>query len=200
VKKAPKLALAALAAAVILCASYASYCGILIWSGNFHTVVENQLYRSAQLNGDEFAREIDAHHIRTVLNLRGPNPDDRWYQEELAATKRHGAVHYDVGISARSVVTPEKIADILAVLRDAPKPILVHCLSGADRAGFVSTLYRYAVLGQGAEIAEQELSLRYGHFPYLTSKTDAMDYSARNYFLAHPKQGDGPIPMIPRTP
>ena len=84
--------------------------------------------------------EIDAHRIRTVLNLRGPNPTDGWYQDEVATTRAHGAALYDVGISAQEPVAPEKIEKILAVLRDAPKPILVHCRSGSDRAGFVSAL------------------------------------------------------------
>jgi protein tyrosine/serine phosphatase len=160
-----KILLTAAAGVGIICGSYAAYCGLLIWSGNHHTVVEGQLYRSAQLNGQEFGEEIDAHHIRTVLNLRGANQTDSWYQEEVEATRAHGAAHVDVGISAREGVAPEKVAQILAVLRDAPKPILVHCKSGADRTGFVAALYRYAIEGQSAKMAAHELSQRYGHFP-----------------------------------
>lgn len=185
--------LTAAATVGIACGSYAAYCGLLIWSGNHHTVAEGQLYRSAQLNGSEFGEEIDAHYIRTVLNLRGPNPTDSWYQEEVAATRAHGAVHYEVGISAREPVAPEKVEQILAVLRDAPKPILVHCKSGADRTGFVAALYRYAIEGQSAKIAAHELSLRYGHFPYLTSKSWAMDESADAYFASH-------APAVPLSP
>lgn len=180
-----KAFLIAVTAVVVAAASYASYCGVLIWSGNFHSVEEGQLYRSAQLSKAEIAREIDAHHIRSVLNLRGPNPNDQWYQDEVAATHEHGAALYDVGISAQEAVAPEKIEKILTILRDAPKPILVHCRAGADRTGLVSALYRYAIQGQSAETAEHELSLRYGHFPYLTSKSGAMDDSASAYFLSH---------------
>ena len=178
-----------LAAAIAIAApaaSYAGYCGIVIWSGNHHTVDEGRLYRSAQLSGPELGREIDAHHIRTVLNLRGPNPSKDWYRDELTATQAHGAQHYDIGISARSTVPEEKVAQIVAVLRDAPKPILVHCASGSDRTGFVSALYRYAVLEQGAGKAEQELSLWYGHFPYLGSRSAAMDTSFATYTAGHP--------------
>ncbi|OYV29656.1 MAG: hypothetical protein B7Z81_14970 [Acidocella sp. 20-61-6] len=158
---------------------------MLIWSGNHHTVENGRFYRSAQLSGSELAHEIDAYHIRSVLNLRGPNPSKDWYRDELAATKAHGAKHYDIGISALSLVPKRKLAQILAVLRDAPKPILVHCASGADRTGFVSALYRYVVLGQSARKAKQELSLWYGHFPYLVSRSGAMDESASDYFARH---------------
>jgi protein tyrosine/serine phosphatase len=191
-----KIILTTAAALGISGSAYAGYCGLLIWSGNHHTVAEGQLYRSAQLNGLELGEEIDAHHIRTVLNLRGPNPTDGWYQEEVAATRAHGAAHYDVGISAQEPVSSEKIEKILAVLRDAPKPILVHCRSGADRTGFVAALYRYAIEGQSGEAALHELSLRYGHFPYLISKSGAMDESARVYFLSHlPASVPPPAPI-----
>jgi protein tyrosine/serine phosphatase len=156
---------------------YASYCDVLIWGGNFHAVENGTVYRSAQLSKTQFAHAIDTHHIRSVLNLRGPNLDEAWYRDELAVTQGRGASHDDVGISADREVTPDKIAKILAVLRDAPKPSLVHCLSGADRSGFVSALDEYVVRGKSAEMAAKELSFRYGHFPYLTSKTGAMDNS-----------------------
>lgn len=178
--------LIAAAVLALACGSYGAYCGLLIWSGNFHTVAEGRLYRSAELTRDEFATTIEAHHVRAVLNLRGAHPEDRWYQDEVAATGAHGADHYDIAISAREPVPEGKIEAILAVLRTAPKPLLVHCRSGADRTGFVSALYRYAIEGESAGEAARELSVWYGHFPYLTSTTVAMDESASAYFRAHP--------------
>jgi protein tyrosine/serine phosphatase len=162
-----------------------AYCGVVVWSGNFHTVEDGQLYRSAQLSKAGFAAAIDAHGIRSVLNLRGANPDSAWYIDELAVTSERGVAHYDVGISARRPPTEAKISEILEILRTAPKPILVHCKSGADRAGLVSALYRYAVQSKSAAEAGAELSLRYGHFPWLTSKTVAMDESLDRYLLTH---------------
>ena len=96
-----KAILVAILMAGALGVSYFAFCGVLIWSGNRHTVAEGQLYRSAQLSGPGFAEEIDAHHIRSVLNLRGPHPAAKWYQDEVAAAHAHGAVHYDVGMSAQ---------------------------------------------------------------------------------------------------
>lgn len=34
------------------------------------------------------------------------------------------------------------IIDALKVIKDAPKPILVHCLHGSDRTGAVIAMYR----------------------------------------------------------
>jgi protein tyrosine/serine phosphatase len=69
------------------------------------------------------------------------------------------------------------VADLLAIMRRAPKPLLVHCKSGADRTGLVSALYRFAIEGKGADEADRQLTVLYGHFPYLASRTRAMDDS-----------------------
>jgi protein tyrosine/serine phosphatase len=47
----------------------------------------------------------------------------------------------------------------LAMLRQAPKPLWIHCPSGADRTGLVAALYLFAIEGQRAQAAAQQLSL-----------------------------------------
>jgi protein tyrosine/serine phosphatase len=74
-------------------------------------------------------------------------------------------------------VTRQQIGEVLGIVRDAPKPLLVHCKAGADRAGLVSALYRFTGEGMSADQADRELSLVYGHFPYLASRSKAMDDS-----------------------
>jgi len=194
----PKLKLAGRVGAVVLLivglsgGAYAVYCAIIISTGNFHSVEAGQLYRSAQLDAAEFEQVIPAYHIRSVLNLRGPNPESAWYADELAVAERWHVAHFDVGISARRSPTPEQLDRILAILRTAPKPLLIHCQAGADRTGLVAALYRYAIGHEPAERSADELSLRYGHFPYLTSETGAMDESFRTYVLTAPHAADSP--------
>ena len=98
-------------------------------------------------------------------------------------------MHYDYPISAKRVVTPQQIGEILDIVRQAPKPLLVHCKSGSDRAGLVAALYRFAEAGASADEADGELSLAYGHFPYLTSRSGAMDDSFWAYVRAEPTTG-----------
>ena len=157
--------------------SCGAYWGAIQYQGNFHTVEEGAFYRSAQLSKDELQSAIREHKIRSVLNLRGAHPGQAWYDEEVAVSQALGVAHYDYGLSARRIVTKQQIGELLAIVRDAPKPLLVHCKSGADRAGLVSALYRFAGEGVSAVQADQELSLVYGHFPYLTSRSKAMDDS-----------------------
>jgi protein tyrosine/serine phosphatase len=158
-------------------ASVGGYWGILQYEGNLHVVSDGILYRSAQPSKREIKAAVREYGIKSVLNLRGANPGSPWYDDEVAESRALGLVHYDYSLSAKRFVTRRQIADILGILRQAPKPLLIHCKSGADRAGLVAALYRFALAGASAEEADQELSLVYGHFPYLMSRSVAMDNS-----------------------
>ncbi|MBS0533116.1 MAG: tyrosine-protein phosphatase [Proteobacteria bacterium] len=144
-------------------------------TGNIHAVQSNELYRSAQLDGDDLAQVIDTYKIKSVINLRGDNPGDSWYDEELKITNAQGAQHFDVGIGATSEPEPKVMRKLIALLRTAPRPILVHCYSGADRSGLAAALYEYLVKRESADTSARQLSFWYGHFPWLGSRTIAMD-------------------------
>lgn len=171
--------------------SIGSYWGLIQYQGNFHTVTEGAFYRSAQLAKGELQTVVRDHGIRSILNLRGAHPGQSWYDNEVAVSEELGLAHYDYGLSARRVVTGQQITEILEVLRNAPKPVLVHCKSGADRTGLVSALYRFAK-GADADDADNQLSLAYGHFPYLMSKTKAMDDSFWGFVRETASQRRGP--------
>jgi protein tyrosine/serine phosphatase len=168
---------AALLAGVLGAGGYAAYCGILIHEGNFHAVQPGVLYRSAQLTPAELRSFTREYAIKSVLNLRGAHAGQRWYDGEIAAAHDLGVAHYDYALSAKRAVTSAQIAELLNLLRQAPKPLLIHCNSGADRSGLVAALYEYAIGGDSAADADRQLSLAYGHFPYLTSRSGAMDDS-----------------------
>jgi len=164
-------ALASLAAAV------GFYWGIVQYDGNLHAVSAAILYRSAQLNTAETRSAVARYGIKSVLNLRGAHQGAAWYDDEVAAARELGLAHYDYALSSRRFVGAEQIGEILDIVRRAPKPLLIHCKSGADRSGLIAAVYRYVEGGASAAEADRELSLAYGHFPYLTSRSGAMDDS-----------------------
>lgn len=161
--------------AVILIAP-AAY-GVYRWEqGNFAVVSAEAVYRSRQLDAHELADIIRHYRIRSILNLRGKNHGADWYREEVWAAGILNVHLYDYGISANRDLDEAEIADLIAILHDAPKPLLIHCKSGADRTSLVAALYLYEVEGISSSTASNQLSLLYGHLPALLgSSTQAMD-------------------------
>lgn len=139
------------------------YLGYLQLSGNFHTVVPGELYRSAQPSEALLDFYAKKYGIRTVVNLRGENPDSPWYREEVAATRRLGLDHVDFRMSAAQGMSQAEATQLLTLLDSARKPILIHCMSGADRSGLAAALYVAAIAKAGERSAESQLSLWFGH-------------------------------------
>jgi protein tyrosine phosphatase (PTP) superfamily phosphohydrolase (DUF442 family) len=137
----------------------------LHWSGNYHPVLKGELYRSGQLVATDLKERIDHDHLKSILNLRGPNPSESWYQDELAVSLANGVEHLDITLSAGTAVSLDQTQRIIEILEHAPKPLLVHCSDGADRTGLVVGLY-LAEHGRADQEAQAQLSLRFGHFPY----------------------------------
>jgi len=107
------------------------------------------LYRSAQPTAAGF-REIAGHGITTILNLRAFHNDDK-------AAAGNDLELARVPMQAFSVGDAEVIA-ALRVIRDAPGPVLVHCLHGADRTGTIIAMYRIVEQGWEKEAAIAEMT------------------------------------------
>ncbi len=68
----------------------------------------------------------------------------------------------DAPFSSRRAPSREQILALTEALRTAPEPILIHCKSGADRAGFAAALF-LVLEGASVSHAVRQLSLRHGH-------------------------------------
>ena len=140
-----------------------AFVSFIMANDNFHAVAKGEAFRSAQPSPQDLERYARDQGIRTVINLRGANPSEAWYRDEVATARRLGLRHIDFRMSAKRGITNEEAWQLIQIMRDAPKPLLIHCESGADRSGLASALYVAAVEGLGEEAAERHLSLRYGH-------------------------------------
>lgn len=147
--------------------------------GNFHKV-DNSVFRSGQLFTFNMPYYVEKHGIKSIINLRGVSQRD-WYKDETNYANSLGIKHYNYGFSDRKVQSIEKMNRLVELIKKAPKPVLIHCKAGADRASLASALYLLDV--KNDKQASEQISLRYGHFPWLGSKTKAMDKSYENYFL-----------------
>ena len=128
---------------------------------NFHKVSEN-LYRSGQPDEDELESLHTFNGIRSVLNLRENNSD----QAEIAAINKkwNNAIKlYEIPLDTGSI-TEDDLYKILTVIRDAPKPLLIHCWHGSDRTGCSVAAYRIVFENWSVEDAISELMKpEYGH-------------------------------------
>ena len=159
----------------------------LIWS-NLVTVVPGRLYRCNHPTPGRLARLKRQYGITTVINLRGQakNGSDALSRE---AARELGLAFHDMSLESRGAPQVDRILRLHAIYRDLPGPAVMHCKSGADRAGLAAGL---CVLFEGGTAAQAlaHLSLRYGHIRQ--AKTGILDA----FFLRYQRDGEGKKPFL----
>ena len=107
-------------------------------------------------------RRLAGQGVKAVLNLRGATEYGSYLLEREACAAA-GIELVDFKLSSRSLPTREEILALDALFARLPRPFLLHCKSGADRAGFASALY--LLLREEMPVAEarEQLSWRYLH-------------------------------------
>lgn len=125
--------------------------------------------------------------VRTVLNLRGENDHGAWLLER-AVCEQHGIKLIDLRLASRKPPKVEQVQQVLAVLRNEPRPILFHCKSGADRAGLVAALAKLTESDADWESVRDQLSFRYLHVR--KAETGVLDEFLDAYKEHHEATGD----------
>ncbi len=146
-------------AALVAAGGY--YVWVRVLHTNFHPVVPGQVYRSAQPSPGQVVAWAKEHNLRTVVNLRGDG--EEFYPAERAAADRAGIQLVTVRLQAGRVPSATALRRLIEVLEGAPRPLLLHCRDGADRAGVASVLAAMAVGKQPYQQARAQLSARYLH-------------------------------------
>lgn len=115
---------------------------------------------------------IAALGVRDILSLRGAKTSPNYLLEKEACDAAGIRLH-TVSLTARSAPPKAELLALLDHFARLPRPFLMHCKSGADRAGLASALY---LLTQGTPLAEarRQLSPRYLHFRW--TKTGILDH------------------------
>lgn len=144
---------------------------------NLHRLSE-RAWRAAQ-PGPRQLRKAKALGVRTVLNLRGRRETCGAYLLERETCRTLGLDLVDFPIRSRSALEPETLLAAADLFPRLDYPVLMHCKSGADRAGFMAALYMHLHEGRPIEEAARQLSLRYGHVS--GAKTGVLDYFFRRY-------------------
>lgn len=111
--------------------------------------------------------------IRSIINLRGKVKHSP-YLFEREACEQLGLTLHDITLSARKLVPREDIQQLIALMRAAEKPFLLHCKSGSDRAGFASAIYLAVIEGVPVSEARKQLHWKYLHLK--NDDTGILDY------------------------
>lgn len=145
------------------------------------------LWRSSQPSPRQIRKYQKKLGIKTIINLRGADTTRRYALEEEVCEELGITLINHKGLLSRSAPNVEAILRTRDLFRSIEYPALIHCKSGADRAGFACALYRHFQLGEPIERAQQELALRYGHIKGAkTGILDAFFDLYRSYAEQHP--------------
>lgn len=139
------------------------------------------LYRINQPSPARLAAYKQRFGVKTVINLRGQNDQLGWYRLEERACQSLGLALVNTQVYSRGLVDVVRLRELREIIQNIELPAVVHCKSGADRAGFFSVLYRHYRLGEPIEWASQELALKYGHSK--SAKTGVLDYFFERFIV-----------------
>nr|WP_269111450.1 tyrosine-protein phosphatase [Acetobacter senegalensis] len=159
----------------------------LVWT-NFHTVVPGKVYRCNHPTPARLKWAMKRYQLRTLVNLRGHR---KCGSDALSRSTAHklGLAHVDMAFESRGAPHRDRILRFASIYQSIAFPMLMHCKSGADRAGLASGL---VVLFEGGSAARalKELSWRYGHFR--GSRTGILDA----FFMRYQAEAEGRLPFL----
>ena len=149
---------------------------------NRHRVAAD-VWRSAQ-PAPHHLRWAAGQGVKTVINLRGDQSFGTRWLEERACTL-NGLKLVDLKLRSRSAPDKDELKAVRDILKTVAFPVLIHCKSGADRAGLMSALVLHTHGSVPIAEAAKQLSLRYGHIRQ--ADTGVLDYMFERYLSDNAK-------------
>jgi protein tyrosine/serine phosphatase len=159
----------------------------LAWT-NFATVVPGCLYRCNHPTPARLAALTHRYGLKTLINLRGETGNGSDALSRTAA-RVLGLQLVDAPLESRGAPQRERILRLCDIFRRMPTPALMHCKSGADRAGLAAGLF-VLLRGGTAREALAQLSLRFGHIRQ--ARTGVLDA----FFHHYAREAEGRKPFL----
>ena len=161
-------------------------------------VAEGKIYRSGQLSRHLVKQVLQRHQIQTVVDLTFDNPQDANHTAEIAAIAELGIERrlcpLDSDGTGDAHIYAQAVAAVAAAARQG-KPVLVHCVAGAQRTGGVVALYRLLVEGRSSASVLDEMQ-KYKYDPQRSPKL--LEYlNAHIAEIAEDVVRDGTIERVP---
>ena len=125
--------------------------------------------------------------LKTVIDLRGEK-DRKGAEVEAQACRDLGLTLVNAPLKSRDVPTAAQVRRAKELFETIEYPALMHCKSGADRAGIMAVLYRHFHLGEPIREAMKELGFRRrGHFR--AGKAGILGHTLRRYLAEGEPKG-----------
>jgi len=159
----------------------------LLWS-NLATVIPGRVYRCNHPTPARLRRMARRLGIRTLINLRGKTQSGSDALSREAA-RALGLSFHDMAFESRGAPQRDRILRLHNIYRSMAIPAIMHCKSGADRAGLAAGLM---ILFEGGSAADalRQLALRFGHIRQ--AKTGILDA----FFLLYQREAEGRKPFL----
>lgn len=118
-------------------------------------MINNDLYRSDQPSGKGM-EYLDSIGIQVIINFRHQQTDSK-----KATGYSNNLIHYPINTNR---INANDIYQVLKLIRNSPKPVLIHCKHGSDRTGAIIAAYRMVEQNWTTEKAIEELRQeKYGY-------------------------------------
>jgi protein tyrosine phosphatase (PTP) superfamily phosphohydrolase (DUF442 family) len=154
----------------------------LVW-GNLAPVIPGQIYRCNHPTPARLRRMTARLGLRTVINLRGKTQSGSdALSRETARTL--GLDFHDMAVESRGAPQCDRIMRLHGIYTSMRTPAIMHCKSGADRAGLAAGLMVMFAGGTSAD-ALRQLSWRFGHIRQ--ARTGILDA----FFLRYQREAEG---------
>lgn len=158
-------------------------CGMMSSCKNFQSsqvypVEPGRFYRSGQLTTEALKKAIEDNKIKTVINLRGAKPKEKWFEEEFDLLERLQVSFISLGFDKDSIPHRRNLLALIDIFREVEYPVLIHCDDGINRTGEVSALYQMVQLRKTKDEALEMLSSDYGY-------TGSVAERSKKYFINH---------------
>jgi len=139
---------------------------------NFYAI-SPKAYRSNHPSPAFIKKLFKTQGLKTIISMRRADSTGQYLLEKEMCDQL-GITLINHTMSSRSLPDVDNILKAKELLENAEYPILIHCKSGADRAGLMSVFYEHFIEHKSIEESLKQLSMKYGHFRW--AETGKLDY------------------------